>query len=113
MQKGLELRLPKKNERLGRGNRDKGQRNALDSYVVSLGHRTGMGILAVQKWGWRIRLWSRRRGPTDQSLRCAEVGHYCEKEEEWAIDEENTGEGHVGERRPLVRAIRRETLGSW
>lgn len=61
MQRGLELRLSKKNERLGRGNREKGQRNALDNYVASLGHVTGMGTLAAQKSGWRIRLWSRRR----------------------------------------------------
>lgn len=90
--------------------RDKGQRNALGSYIVSLGHVTAMGTLAAQKWGWRIRLWSGRRGPTDESLKCTEVGHYCEKEE-WAVHEENKGEGHVG-KRPLARAVRLQTLGS-
>lgn len=76
------MRLSKKSERLRRGQTgNKGQRNALGGYVVSPGHVAGVGTLAAQKWGWRIRHWSRRRGPNDESLRCKEIGYYCEKEE--------------------------------
>lgn len=57
MGRGLELRLPKMSERLGRGRQGQRKRNALGGCIVSLGHVTAVGILAAQKWGWRIRLW--------------------------------------------------------
>ena len=70
------MKLSKKNERLGRGQtKNKRQRNIFGGYVVSLGYVAGIGTLAVQKWEWTIRPWSRRRGPTDESLRCEEAGH--------------------------------------
>lgn len=52
----VEIRFP--NERLGwRYTGNKGQRNSLGGYIVSLRHVADMGILVAQKWGWRIRHW--------------------------------------------------------